>query len=414
MRSNTYQVVLAVCISLVLLLTGCGGEETQQNLVDGDEELLEEFDIDAAERMEVEEYSEYLENSSGGKCLRVVPGQVDFGYMATDTQQSATLELVNICECGLDLYQISIPSFCSTEISIIQTPLEDQYTLQAGESIEVELSVELASPGAKECYLEVSSDDKEKPIMRVPILTRYRDCAGMLPEEEEIDFGQVMAGEESHTTMHIDCNDICEDGNPVRNEVCGISEVNIQPIDAGFRLGEGIELPLFVESGKSFELPLTYQPTREGNCSAVILVKPFVADPQNPAPGNDAFEKKLKGLSVMSCLDVTPDPMEFFEVHVGNETSKQIKMTGSCSGNVTVQSLQWSKDVTHSGFIIDCGTDPLKLNEILEPAGLFSCNIIFYPTDTKIYMGLLEVHSTDYEEPVKLIQVRGQGVMLSK
>ncbi len=335
---------------------------------DGDAEFSDTFDSpdkdssdlldDSPSEKDVNEAEEIEEApvDTDGRKIFVSPSELDFGFVLFGQSNSKELTISNKRDATEDL-NVSQISFIHDESEIdftytIRDGLDLPRTLAPGEFfvVDVTYTPSDAVPDLGEELL-ISSDDADNPLVRVPLLPKYKGAAHLLVEPSEVAFGEVPVGGVISQTITI-TNGCDPDGN----QVLRIDSIALA--SSGGLVGNDFtvapsqtpsaDAPVYLNPGESIDVTVTYAPSDEGEKSDTLYI--LSNDNEYPAPG---LAVSLSGMGIAADMQVLPNPVEFGPVRIGSDKSIEVHITNLGEDVLNISSISLRDSDTD--FSIDSG-----------------------------------------------------------
>ncbi len=341
-----------------------GDKETAEELESADQtekdeepaaEEIEEVS-DEGEINEIESDEEVKPDDTDGKKIEVFPNSVDFGsvFYGGRSIREVTIRNASTAANALQVNEISFlhdPTLIDFTFRT-QDGRAVRRTLQPGEGFVVEVAYEPNDAEKDEGeMLLIASDDSDNPLVRVPLVPKYKGEATIAVDKTSIEFGDVPVSGSSMETVKItnDCGDGCNQALRIDSIVLASSgglvgnDFVIQPSAAPTPTA-----PVFLNPGQVLTLNITFSPTYEGQRNETIYI--ISNDKKFPAPG---LSLSMKAKAVVSDMSVVPSPVEFGNVRVGEFKRVQVQITNSGNDQLNISSITLRQAV--GDFALDLG-----------------------------------------------------------
>jgi len=249
------------------------------------------------------------------KCpiLAVSNQEINFGtpLLAEIVQQTIKITNDSNFDVDLEVRNISYDSLTqTTEFMPNLSALNFPIVLKRGESFTVGVDYSPADPGEDQADLLIFSDDCERPVTTIKLVSHYQGEAKICINPATHDFGNTDVGAEPKTQDFRVCN--CGSGN----KVLTLNEIRFESANPNFQIKEGAIPPveMLVPGTCSclntcHDFTVQYKPTTATDTephSANILV---VNDADEPADRTKIIT--VQGRAEATRLSVTPDPVDF-------------------------------------------------------------------------------------------------------
>jgi hypothetical protein len=243
------------------------------------------------------------------------------------------------------------------------------------------------SAGAKSATIVLHSDAPAAPTITLS-LTGQGITSGCQVTPTTVDFGSVRVGTTATAAITV-TNSASLD--------CIVTPSAVQgPQAMLFALAENA--PFTVATGASVTVNVTYAPLVPSTQDKAYMVL---------GTGVSRFVNVgFQGTAVQSCLQITPDPLDFSFVQPGHSSTLPLHLHNVCNEILTVSSATILDPGAPAAFSIASGS---WTSGVLEPGEAEDVNVTFAPTTLDLYTGELDVSSgaNSAVVPIKLIGFGG-------
>ncbi len=272
-------------------------------------------------------------------------------------------------------------------------------------------------PEKDEGKIKIVSGSCFDSTTHVTLTSQYKGESTVCVEPETWDFGEVDLGTSNPPMRTVTIRNTATDTDS--NRVLTISKVEIDPPNSPFFLNQNEtvlnNLP-FLPPNADTTFNVFFQPNDPGTASAEIIVYHDANNIDETCLNlntNAAEPVKiyLSGNAVVSCLEITPMPIDFGEVTVDQDLDVYVnlKATEECGGPIVMRGINWQNEQQPEGLQI---FDPGNAANAYIPAGTnVSFRMTCSPTREDTFNGFIEIHSNDFQQPDILIPATCKGVL---
>ncbi len=312
---------------------------------------------------------------------------LDFGQVAVGAQVPGSISISNAMGPAVQILNVGAPS--DGEFSVV---LPAGTFIPSSGMLAVPVSFKPFTAGAKSATVDVQTDSEMCPTITLS-LSGTGVSLTLTATPSDLDFGQV----EVHTSAALSVTltngsvlDIIVTPS-ISGPQAALFSVNVNP-------------SITVPPNQSVQLEVTYAPVvpSPGDSATLTLT----------LSEGGTIEITLHGIALESCLQITPNPMDFSIVQPGASETLGLSLSNVCGGvTITVSSASIVNPGTPSAFSIADGSWP---GGTLMPGTALDVLVTFAPPVLGRYVGELDVASTDSDNIVPvLLEGFGGGAIIN-
>jgi len=316
--------------------------------------------------------------------IDVTPTSFNFGDVGIGLSKDIVVTIKNIGEAPLTISTISLNG-SGFEVILPSLP---PFNLEQGASLIFTIRFQ---PSANTNYsgkLTIRSNDPDEGELNYTLTGSGVNPPDIDVAPSKVDFGTVIAGTSKDVTITIK-NNIASGADLV------ISNIIIS--GNGFTIPSPPTYPITLSAGSTTTITVRFTPPTSGQFSGSLTI-------QSNDPDEGSFTVQLNG-SGLEPPDITvvPASLDFGDVLLNQ--SKTLTLTINNNGGSELQ----INDITISGTGFSFKTQP-QSPIIIQPGGTpVSIEIIFIPTEVKLYSGQVSITSNDPDSPTT-ITLTGKGI----
>ena len=316
--------------------------------------------------------------------IDVTPTSFNFGDVGIGLSKDIVVTIKNIGEAPLTISTISLNG-SGFEVILPSLP---PFNLEQGASLIFTIRFQ---PSANTNYsgkLTIRSNDPDEGELNYTLTGSGVNQPDIDVAPSIVDFGTVIAGTSKDVTITIK-NNIASGADLV------ISNIIIS--GNGFTIPSPPTYPITLSAGSTTTITVRFTPPTSGQFSGSLTI-------QSNDPDEGSFTVQLNG-SGLEPPDITvvPASLDFGDVLLNQ--SKTLTLTINNNGGSELQ----INDITISGTGFSFKTQP-QSPIIIQPGGTpVSIEIIFIPTEVKLYSGQVSITSNDPDSPTT-ITLTGKGI----
>ena len=359
-------------------------------------------------------------------CIGVSPRLLDYGpaYLYVPVQKS--FKMRNDGVGTLEILDVRVTDDPAGNYEIVP-PFGDAVYLEPDATHTIYVELETTQPGIHESKVEIVSNAENERLSIVKLQDQYKGHTAMCVDPEtSYDFGTVEVGGVA-IPLPISIESLkCDD---VMNKVLFIRKIELDPpLTQHFTLQEGLQNIDPLNPEDIWVFTIIYKPRGLGlhdvtvkisndadyKCSEQCveeLCEPICDHGQS---GADPYTISLTGRGVIPKLSITPDPIIFGDVTVGQTASIDVvfKADAESGGIVQLEGINWQGlDSTVSADPPFEFIDPADAAFSRLPPGQFvTVRVTCSPTQTGPFNNFLEVHSNDLVAPTRSVGAQCNGV----
>lgn len=261
-------------------------------------------------------------------------------------------------------------------------------TLHYGEKCQVEVSFSPTTEGDQFSYLNIYSNDPEKPVRQI-MLTGRSAYASIIPDKTSMNFGYCETGQSKKDTLLIR-----NDGGAMLT----VSGVTITGTNK--ELFSVINFCQNIQPGDSCIIPVAFAPVSGGDFQADLVVN-----------SNSLYAKTLTiplaGSSLRRNLTLSDSQIVFGEIPVGHKASFMLSLSNTGPNDITINDIRVS-GIDMYEFSQGCAS---LLCSVLQPGITCIDTVYFTPLFEGEKSASLVVSSNDSQKPVQTVLLTGRAIL---
>lgn len=323
--------------------------------------------------------------------LTAEPSEVDFGAVPLSGTGNMTVILKNTGSADLNISNITVNEFMPG------FPINANFYLNGhnctilapGQTCEVQLSFQPAKIGPQYSYLTVYCNDPKSVPYGIKInLNGKTPAAQIYPAKSSIDFGYVPTGQ-----VLTDSLILVNTGDATLN----ITGVTITGADADqFSI---IESCTTIAPDDSCKLRIRFSPSKQGDFLVTLSI---ISNSQY----SGSLNIQVSGTSYLRELTLSTKLINFGNVHVGEQSSYQLKLQNTGSTDLTIGNILPIAGSNQLEFKHNFDYD---ICHLLAPGSTCTDTVWFVPLFEGAKMGTLIIPSDDSDEPEQTVVLSGQA-----
>ena len=332
--------------------------------------------------------------TDGTPILQPSPHTIDFGVVDSQGAMLQTITLSNIGNCTLTLFEATLKDTAAGyTCDLCDTTFPKE--IWPGRSIDLTVSY---TPGAvKESITELNllSDDKEYPTLRVPIRANYIGTPQLVAAPNPVDFGYTAQGRLTRRSVQLS-------NQGTGTAPIEITAVALSPADTmDFALVAPTELPrtlapVSADRSAVQTLEVRYTPRTLADHTADLVV----------TTSKGTITVPLKGTSASApTVSVTPTMIDLGDVTLGTSTFRTITITNMGGAPLTVNPT-WGGMM----FTTDFSTNPQIVADVM-PSAYVEVQVLVTATREGVLQAILNLETNDPQRPTVSIPVTARGVL---
>ncbi len=314
--------------------------------------------------------------------LEVTPQQVNFGAVGTGGSRSRTLLVENAGAVDCTVSGIALASGTSSEFSVSMQPSLPA-TVASGASLTLQLDYSPTDRGTDNGNLEISSDDPNEPVIRVPLTGRrlgLGECS-LSAAPDPVTFGAVPLG--SSNTMSL----VLTNNGSSR---CTVTEIKLSMASSRTFLLMPATLPWLLQAGQSRNVDVEFSPRSVAAEMGQVEVYGII-------PISPSLTVDLHGSGSGPKLCPTPASVVFGTHPVGFTTSRQLTLHSCGSEAVVVTQASLQPPTSSEISLPSPPSFPLTI-----PAGAqVALDLAYTGVDVGRDDGVLQLASNDASDPTQ-------------
>lgn len=330
----------------------------------------------------------------GNPILQPSPHTVDFGTVDSQAALLQTVTLHNIGNCTLTLYEATLKDTgIGYTCDLCDTTFPKE--IWPGRSIDVTLSYTPGMVRESVTELNILSDDKEYPTLRIPVKANYIGTPQLVASPSPIDFGYIAQGRLARRSVQLS-------NQGTGTAPITITNIALSPADTmDFALVPSMTLPrtlrpVTVDRTAVEVLEVRYTPRTTADHVADLVV----------TTSKGTFTVPMTGTSASApAISVSPTMIDLGDVTLGTSTFRTITITNM--GGAPLQS-----KATWGGmmFTTDFSTNPQLIPDVV-PGQYTEVQVMVTATREGLLQAILNVESNDPQRPTVAIPVQARGVL---
>jgi|GEM_PF-6962040 len=365
------------------------------------------IDPDGDNEVEVE-----VEDKEEIPMIEVAPTDVDFGSVQLGQEKKEYVEIFNknIATGDLELQNIQfvnedVKDFTFKVVHLAtDTDITLPHTLEPEENVQIEViyapSDEKDDSGEQ---LLISSNDPEKPIVRVTLSPQYKGEARLAINPEALEMDDTPVGGDASIKVNL----LNKPHDSIANRVLkitGISLGNGTYVDSSFQLSPSAEVsaenPVFLAPNESFEVTLRFRPNVKGDFANKLVVT------CNDVEQGPNVEFPIAGVGIEADLEVLPNPVEFLLKPIGVSHFMPVEIRNSGNEHFPIEGIEVSEGA--SNFAVESSTIEPPLPWNLAPGESGQVYVSFIPDAVDLTTGIMWIQGGG-TKPDYFVELRGSG-----
>ncbi|MFT3706934.1 MAG: choice-of-anchor D domain-containing protein [Archangium sp.] len=393
-NSLAFPAALAVGVLGVLTATGCEKPKIVASTCRADDDcqtgyLCENYECVPREAKACELVLD------GNPILQPSPHTVDFGTLDSQAALLQTVTLHNIGNCTLTLYEMTLKDTnAGFTCDLCDTTFPKE--IWPGRSIDLTLSY---TPGmVKESVTELNilSDDKEYPTLRVPVKANYIGTPNLIASPNPIEFGYIAQGRLARRSVQLS-------NQGTGTAPITITNIAVSPPDTmDFALVAPTDLPRTLRPVSADRtavelLEVRYTPRTTADHAADLIITTTKGTFTVPMTGTAASAPNVT---------VSPNVIDFGDVPLGTSAFRTVTIANNMGGAPLQTHVSWGGMM----FTTDFSTNPQLIPDV-TPGMYTEVQVLVTATREGLLQAILNIETNDPQRPTVSIPVQARGVL---
>ncbi len=338
-----------------------------------------------------------LDGDDTGTPSLIAPTTVEFGAVVINNFVERPVTLANNGDGNLVLSKIEFDRATSDEFELVTT-VEANQVIEPNDDLVLTIRYTPVDAGKDLGVLEVTTNDPDKSLVKIDLVTDYKGIPNLLVEPTSLTFEQTPIGETAATQCISISNEIDEG-----NRVLEINNITLQSgVNTYFEIVEPVHtLPMLLLPGSPKQVCVSYHPPATGEHSDALVIG-------NDDPDEADREKSvsLTGEGVAGHLTVSPTSLPFGPVLVDETLTLQVELSNTGLADLTISAIGTGDGEGPFSSVVN---REAGAPWVLTPGSDMTVDVTFAPTQQGAASGALTVDSDDPDQIQASVALSGEG-----